>query len=66
MPIIVKTRNKKEEKLVREFLESRDIHFTTEAEEDHALYKAMVEGRKTALLSEAEQAQLLRKLSRKR
>lgn len=60
--IIVRTKTKKQERVVKYFLESLDIEFMTEAQEEAALYKAMIKGRKTKTLSPKEQDAFLKKL----
>lgn len=60
MDLIVKTKNKKEEKIVQAFLSSLDIDYHSEAQEDKALYKAMSEGRKTRKLTAQERARFLK------
>jgi hypothetical protein len=62
MAFIITPKNKKEEKIVRAFLNSLDIGFHSEVEEDAALYKAMKEGRKSKLLSKSEKAAFLKRL----
>jgi hypothetical protein len=57
----VKTRTKAEA-----FLSSLKIGFHTEADEDAVLYAAMVNGRKTKLLSKAAKATFVKQLSRKK
>ena len=60
--IIVKTKTKKQERVVKSFLESLDIEFMTEAQEEAALYKAMLKGKKTKPLSAKEQDAFIKKL----
>jgi hypothetical protein len=62
MTYIVKTRNKKEEKIVETFLKSLSIGFYSEEKEDAAILNAMKKGRKTRLLTTDEKAAFLRKL----
>jgi hypothetical protein len=50
--------------VVRAFLNSLDIGFYSEAEEDAALVNAMRKGRKTVLLDEIEKAEFLRRLKK--
>ena len=66
MTVIVNTKNKSQEKALTAFLTSLQIGFHTEAEEDGALLKAMEKGRKTRLLTSAEKANYLKKLSGKK
>ena len=62
MTLIINPRNKQQEKVVRAFLNSLNIGFHSEAEEDAALVKAMQKGKKTALLNKTEKADFLRRL----
>ena len=62
MTYIVKTKNKKEEKIVETFLRSLSIGFYTEEQEDAAILNAMKKGRKTRLLTASEKITFLRKL----
>jgi hypothetical protein len=62
MTYIVKTRSKKEEKIVETFLKSLSIGFYSEEKEDAAILNAMKKGRKTRLLTTDEKAAFLRKL----
>ena len=66
MTLIVETKNKNEEKVLKAFLNSLKIGFHTEAEEDAALYTAMAKGRKTKLLSKAEKESFIKHLSGKK
>lgn len=66
MTLIVETKNKNEEKVLKAFLSSLKIGFRTEADEDAALYAAMVKGRKTKLLSKAEKATFIKRFSCKK
>ena len=66
MTLIVETKSKNEEKVLKAFLTSLKIGFHTEAEEDAALYAAMLKGRKTKLLSKAEKESFLKRLSGKK
>jgi hypothetical protein len=60
--IIVRAKTKKQERAVKSFLESLDIEFMTEAQEEAALYNAMLKGKKTKTLSAKEQDAFLKKL----
>ena len=51
-----------QEKVVRAFLNSLNIGFYSEAEEEAALANAMQKGRKTALLNKTEKTDFLRRL----
>ena len=62
MTLIVTPKNKKEEKILKAFLKSLSIGFHSEAEEDAALYNAMLEGRKSALLGKTEKTTFLKRL----
>jgi hypothetical protein len=66
MTVIVTPKNKKEEKVLKAFLNSLSIGFHSEAEEDAALHNAMQKGRKTALLGKAEKAAFLKRLKQAR
>ncbi len=59
---IVKTKSKKEEKVVEAFLSSLEIDFHTLAQEDEALYKVMEEDRKTPLLNKQQKEEFLKQL----
>lgn len=54
MDLIVRAKNKKEEKIVQAFLHSLDIDYFTEVQEEKALYRAMQEGKKTKRLTRKE------------
>ena len=62
MTLIINTKNKEQEKVVRAFLNSLNIGFHSEAEEDAALAEAVRKGRKTSLLNKTEKADFLRRL----
>ena len=62
MTLVVNPKNKQQEKVIKAFMQSLDISFHTEAEEDAALYTAMQKGRKTALAKENEKQAFLAKL----
>lgn len=62
MTLIVTPKNKQQEKVIKAFLESLEIGFYSEAEEDAALYNAMKKARKTALLNKAEKESFLQRL----
>jgi len=62
MTLIINPRNKQQEKVVRAFLNSLNIGFHSEAEEDAALVKAIKTGKKTPLLNKTEKADFLRHL----
>ncbi len=62
MSLIIRPKNKQQEKVVKAFLSSLNIGFHSEAEEDAALAAAMQKGRKTALLNKSEKADFLRLL----
>ncbi|MEP6949826.1 MAG: DUF2683 family protein [Ginsengibacter sp.] len=66
MALIVTPKNKKEEKVLKAFLNSLEIGFHSEADEDAALYNAMLKGRKTALLNKTEKAVFLKRLKQAR
>lgn len=60
--IIVKAKTKKQEKAIKNFLESLDVEYMTEVQEEAALYNAMLKGKKTKILSAKEQDAFLKKL----
>jgi hypothetical protein len=62
MTLIVDTKNVREEKALKNFLQQHSIRYYTEAEEDAALLKAMEKGRKSAMLTVAEKESFLTKL----
>ena len=62
MALIINPRNKQQEKVVKAFLNSLNIGFYSEAEEDAALVNAMEKGRKTALLTKNEKTGFLKRL----
>lgn len=66
MTLIVEPKNKNEEKVLKAFLSSLKIGFHTEAEEDAALYAAMLKGRKTKLLGKVEKESFINRLSSKK
>ncbi len=59
---IVKTKSKKEEKVVEAFLSSLEIDFHTLSQEDEVLYKVMEEDRKTPLLNKQQKEDFLKQL----
>ncbi len=64
--LIVKTKNKREEKVVQAFLDSLDIGYYTEAQEEKALYRAMQVGKKTRRLTPKEKEAFLKMLKNAR
>ncbi len=66
MALIVTPKNKKEEKILKAFLNSLKIGFYSEADEDEALYNAMEKSRKTALLNKSEKEVFLKRLKQAR
>ena len=62
MALIVTPKNKKEETVLKAFLNSLKIGFHLEADEDAALHNAMQKGRKTALLNKTEKEDFLKRL----
>jgi len=64
MTFIVTPKTKQQEKVIKAILESLEIKFHTEEEEDKALYNAMQKGRKSRLLTVNEQAAFYQKLKR--
>lgn len=59
---IIKTKNKKEEKVVKAFLSSLDIDFYTEEQEEEALYRKMKTDQKTRLLTETEKENFIKQM----
>lgn len=66
MTFIVTPKNKDEEKVLKAFLNSLQIGFHSEVEEDAALYDAMQKGRKSSLLSKTEKADFIKRLKKAR
>jgi hypothetical protein len=64
MAIIVTPKNKKEEKVLKAFLNTLEIGFYTEADEDAALLNAMKQGAKTSLLTKTEKTDFLKNLKK--
>lgn len=62
MTLIVKTKTKREEKMVRAILNGLSIGFYTEADEDAVLYEAIKKGRKTKLMNPKEKLSFIQKL----
>ena len=62
MDLIVQTKSKKEEKVVQAFLDSLDISYFTETQEEMALHKAMEEGKKSRRLTLKEQREFIQAL----
>ncbi len=44
--IIIDTKNKKQQRIIHAFLDSLEVDYHTEAQEDKALYNAMKQGKK--------------------
>jgi hypothetical protein len=59
---IIRTKNKKEEKVVKAFLSSMDIDFYTEAQEEEALYNKMTTDRATPILNETQKDSFIKQL----
>lgn len=66
MALIVTPKNKKEEKVLKAFLNSLQIGFHSEEDEDKALLNAMLNGRKTTLLNKKEKEEFLNQLKTSR
>ena len=66
MAIIVTPKNKKEETVLKAFLNTLKIGFHSEADEDAALFNAMQIGRKTPLLNRTEKVEFLNRLKQKK
>jgi hypothetical protein len=64
MTLIVDTKNLREEKALKNFLQQHSIRYYSEAEEDAALLTAMEKGRKSAILTIAEKNSFLTKLKK--
>ncbi len=64
MALIVTPKNKKEETILKAFLNSLKIGFHSEADEDAALFNAMQKGRKTALLNQKEKEEFIKNLKK--
>lgn len=60
--LIVRIKNKKVEKVVKAFLDSLEIDYLTEVQEEQALYNAMEKGKKSKLLTTKEKQNFLNKL----
>jgi hypothetical protein len=60
--IIIDTKSKKEEKIIHAFLDSLEVDYYTEAQEDEALYNAIKKGKKSKLLSADEKKVFLNSL----
>ncbi len=61
--IIIDTKNKKQQRIIHAFLDSLEIDYHTEAQEDKALYNAMKQGKKSRLLSADEKKGFLKSLT---
>lgn len=59
---IIKTKSKKEEKVVKAFLSSLDIDFHTEEQEEEALYEKMQMEQKTSLLNQNEKEDFIEQI----
>ena len=66
MELIVTPKNKKEEKVLKAFLNSLQIGFHSEEDEDKGLYNAMIKGRKTSLLNKKEKEEFINQLKASR
>jgi hypothetical protein len=62
--IIINTKNKKQEKVIQAFLDSLEIDYYTEAQEEQALYKAIKVGKKTKLLNASQKEVFLKSLKK--
>lgn len=62
MTLIVTPKTKRQEKILKEFLENHSLNFQSEAEEDAALLNAMQKGRKSRLLKPSEKTNFLKAL----
>jgi type II secretory pathway predicted ATPase ExeA len=61
--IVIDTKNKKQEKIIQAFLDSLEVSYYTEAQEEQALYNAMKKGKKTKLLSPEEKKKFVKTLN---
>jgi MoxR-like ATPase len=61
--IVIDTKNKKQEKIIHDFLDNLEVDYYTEAQEEEALYNAMKKGKKTRLLSEVEKKNFMESLN---
>ncbi len=61
--IVIDTKNKKQEKIIQAFLNSLEVSYYTEVQEEQALYNAMQKGKKTKLLSTEEKKQFVKSLN---
>ena len=59
---IIRTKNKKEEKVVKAFLSSLNIHFHTKAQEEEVLYPKMANDHATGVLTETEKDSFIKQL----
>lgn len=64
MTLIVDTKNLREEKALKDFLQQHSIRYYTEAEGDAALLAAMEKGRKSVMLTSKEKNSFLTKLKK--
>ena len=64
MTLIIETKNIREEKALKNFLQQQSIRYHSEAEEDTALLKAMEKGCKSAMLTPVEKESFLTKLKK--
>ena len=64
MTLIIDTKNIREEKALKNFLQQHSIRYYSEEEEDAALLKAMEKGRKSAMLTSTEKESFLAKLKK--
>lgn len=62
--IVIDTKNKKQEKIIQAFLDSLEVNYYTDAQEEQALYNAMRKGKKTKLLSTEEKKQFVNSLNK--
>ena len=61
--MVIDTKNKKQEKIIQAFLDSLEVSYYTEAQEEQALYNAMKKGKKTKLLSVEEKNKFVKSLN---
>ena len=64
MTLVINTKNKKEEQVLKAFLQSLKIGFYSETDEDAALFAAMEKGKKTGLLNNKEKENFIASLKK--
>ena len=64
MTLIIDTKNSRQVKALKSFLQLHSIRYHTEAEEDAALLNAMIKGRRSGKLTGAEKTKFLTSLKK--